>query len=83
MLISYTLKDSAGNEIGSVDNNKSDMNRLSFVFGVGGDYQITDQLYIRLTAGVGIGLPTKAEKDAKFEGTIIQIPIKLCVGYNF
>jgi opacity protein-like surface antigen len=90
MLVSCKVSSSWGGDIGTYDiKDKGDYNRLSFVFGVGGDYQITDQLYIRATAGVGFGLDNKKEKDGMdaypgidWKTTHIQIPIKLCVGYK-
>jgi len=62
--------------------------RLSILFGLGFDFGLTDALYLRLTAGYGIGLNTKNEQDAidgDSKASIFTgiVPFKLAIGYRF
>jgi hypothetical protein len=66
-----------------------DYNALAFKFGIGGDYELTEKLYLRGQFLYGIRLANKAEKDTigLFQGAKYNLghgpTINVAVGYKF
>jgi opacity protein-like surface antigen len=79
-----TIDDSPGNA------KSSDWSYLGICLGVGADFSLTEQLYLRLDVLFGTRLPSKYENDMKEAlpkavetFAVPYLPIKLAVGYRF
>ena len=69
------------------DEKISDLNQLGFVLGVGGDFDITEQLYFRGMLAAHLRLPNKEVKDFAKDFEVSAVPnigprLTLAVGYK-